>query len=70
MISATEEVRKNFLKEFDKYIRENVKDERILDTWNAMGIPFYAEEEDFNYIAKNEQEFVTICTLFGKLCGK
>jgi hypothetical protein len=35
-----------------------------------MGIPFYAEEEDFNYIAKNEQEFVTICTLFGKLCGK
>ena len=67
-ISSLQRTRKHLLKEMDVYIKK-LGDEDIWLQWIEEGVPDGATEEDFNFIATNDETWCEICTLFGKLNG-
>lgn len=67
-ISSLQRTRKHLLKEMDVYIKK-LGDEDIWLQWIEEGVPDEATEEDYNFIATNDEIWCEICTLFGKLNG-
>ena len=62
--------RMKILRQMDAYIISHDSDESIWLTWIALGIPDGADDDDYEMIAKDEESWVEICTLFGKLIKK
>jgi hypothetical protein len=52
------------LKSMDKYIRDEVQDEENFELWIAEGVPDEASENDYKYIAENDEEYKDTCKLF------
>lgn len=50
----------------DKYIRD-LGDEEIWEDWITLGIPDEPLEDDFEFFAKDDDEWEDLCSLFGKL---
>ena len=61
-------------KEMDKFIKNRVDDESIIDCWLMCGVPDEADEIDYREIAEDDdlwldivKEFTRCCTLAGIL---
>jgi hypothetical protein len=59
-------LRIGFLKDMHNYIL-NMGDEDIYETWIEDGIPDEPDDEIFEFIASDDDEWREICILFGKL---
>ena len=59
-------IKVKLLKEMHNYIIE-MGDEDIYETWIAICVPDEPTEDDFEYIAENDEEWVYVCKEFGKL---
>ena len=55
------------LKKMDKYIRENVSDEDGIMWWLTVGVPDNASQEDFEFIAQDDELFNTCNRVFSSL---
>ena len=55
------------LKKMDKYIRENVSDEESIEWWLTIGVPDNASQEDFEFIAQDDELFNTCNRVFSSL---
>ena len=55
------------LKKMDKFIRANMADEESILFWLQVAVPDEATEEDYEFIAKNEEDFNTACRVFAGL---
>ena len=62
-----EEIKINLLKEMNKYICEVIGDEECWEIWIGCGVPDEATEDDYKFIANDEEEWKRICKLFGNL---
>lgn len=60
------QLRKKLLKEMNTYIIE-MGDEEIWATWITLGVPDTPSEDDYDFIAENDDEWNDVCDLFGKL---
>lgn len=60
------EMRKNLLKQMHAYVIE-MGDEKLYMDWITLGVPDEPSEDDFDFIAGSDEEWVYICKLFGKL---
>lgn len=58
--------RKRLVEEMHAYIIE-MGDEDVWMDWIMLGVPDEPSEEDFEYIAENDDEWEDLCRLFGKL---
>lgn len=58
--------RAKLAKEMNEYII-NLGDEEIWFEWIALGVPDEPTEEDFEFFAENELEWLSLCELFGRL---
>ena len=63
------EIRIQLAKEMNQYIL-NLGDEEIWLHWIELGVPDAPSEEDYEFIAENDDEWVDLCELFGELTGK
>ena len=55
-----------FLKDMHNYILD-MGDEDIYDVWIEEGVPDEPNEEIFEFIASNDDDWREVCELFGKL---
>lgn len=62
-------LRVDFLKQFDKYVRDNIGDEDITDYWLQYGIPDGSDEEDLFEIAMNDEQWVDMVNAFRVCCA-
>ena len=64
------QIKIDLLKQMDKYICEVVGDEEIWEIWIALGVPDEATDEDYQYMAEDEDTWKYTCNLFGRLIQK
>ena len=62
-------LRVDFLKQFDKYVRDEIGDEDITDYWLQYGIPDGSDEDDLFEIAMNDEQWVDIVNAFRICCA-
>ena len=63
-------LRKNFLKQFDSYIRNDIEDESIVcDVWFAEGLPDGWDDKDLLDIASDEDLWLDVIRCFNKCCS-
>jgi hypothetical protein len=55
------------LKEMDSYICNTIDDEDIWETWIAVGVPDGATEDDYRFMAEDEDIWRETCILFGEI---
>lgn len=60
------QLRKKLLKEMNTYIIE-MGDEEIWMDWITLGVPDAPSEDDYDFIAENDDEWNDVCGLFGRL---
>lgn len=60
------ERRISLLKDMHNYII-NMGDEDIYEIWIEEGVPDEPDEEIFEFIASNDNDWREVCELFGKL---
>lgn len=58
--------RKRLAEEMNTYIIE-MGDESVWMAWIAGGIPDEPDEEDFVFVAENDDQWNNLCKLFGRL---
>ena len=62
-------IRVDFLRQFDKYVRDNIGDDEItIDIWLALGVPDGATEIDLIEIAKDDEAWVDCVRWLGECC--
>ena len=61
------EYRINLLKQMNEYICDTIGDEEIWETWIAVGVPDEARDEDYAYIAEDDEMWKGVCVAFGLL---
>ena len=62
-------IRVDFLRQFDKYVRDNIGDDEItIGIWLALGVPDEATEIDLIEIAKDDEAWVDCVKCFAKCC--
>lgn len=54
------------LKQMNKYIID-LGDEEIWLHWISVGVPDEPSENDYEFIAENEDEWIDTCKVFGQL---
>lgn len=59
-------LRIGFLKDMHNYIID-MGDDDIYEIWIEEGVPDEPDDEIFEFIASNDDEWREVCTLFGKL---
>ena len=69
-MKETIELRKNFLKQFDHYIINEIGDEELIDQWLMGGLPDEYTEEDLDFIANDDDEWNDVVDLFSRICKK
>ena len=57
------------LKQMNEYII-NLGDEEIWMHWIYVGVPDEPSEDDYEFIAENEEEWLDVCKIFGQLVKK
>lgn len=63
------ECRINLLKQMDEYICNTIGDEEIWEIWIAVGVPDEARDEDYAYIAEDDEMWKGVCVAFGHLAS-
>ena len=67
MDKATIEIRKNRLKKMNNYVLDVIGDEEETEFWLQMGVPDNASEEDYEFIAEDEEEYNRCCRVFSAI---
>lgn len=57
------------LKAMDNAIR-NMNDEMAVDPWLMCGVPDGADDDDYEYIAEDHEEYAEMVKLFAKIVKK
>ena len=57
------------LKQMNEYII-NLGDEEIWMHWICVGVPDEPSEDDYEFIAEDEEEWLDVCKIFGQLVKK
>ena len=65
-MTELQKTRVELIKGMDAYI-VNLGDESIYGAWILTGVPDCPEEEDFEFFALDDDEWVYICKLFARL---
>lgn len=65
-IKNTIEKRIELLKDMHNYIID-MGDDLVYDIWIRDGVPDEPDDEIFEFIASNDDEWTEVCILFGKL---
>lgn len=65
-MTKLQEIRIKLLHDMNDYILQ-VGNEPIIGAWFLTGIPDCPDEEDFEFFATDDNEWVYICKLFGRL---
>lgn len=60
------DTRIGFLKQMQEYIQFHIADEDAYARWIQI-VPDEADEEDFEFIADNNDLWISACTTFGKI---
>jgi hypothetical protein len=60
--------RVGFLREFDKYIRNEIGDEDIIEYWITAGVPDGFDEADLLDIAKDNEAWLDCVQAFSACC--
>lgn len=63
-------IRVNTLKDMNKFILENIYDEELIFYWLEQGVPDCPSDDDFYFIAENDEEWERVCSIFGKIVLK
>lgn len=63
------ECRINLLKQMDEYICDAIGDEEIWEIWIAVGVPDEARDEDYAFIAEDDEMWKGVCVAFGHLAA-
>ena len=67
-MNETIELRKDFLKQFDNYIINEIGDEELIDQWLMGGLPDGYTDEDLDFIANDDDEWNDVVDLFSRIC--
>jgi len=63
------EMRKMFLRQFDEYVREKIGDDEITcGEWLANGLPDGYDENDLDFIATDEECWLSCVESFARCC--
>ena len=65
-MTKLQETRVKLLHGMNDYILQ-LGDEALIGAWFITGIPDCPDEEDFEFFATDDDEWVYICKLFGRL---
>lgn len=65
-MTKLQETRVKLLHNMNDYILQ-LGDETLIGAWFITGIPDCPDEEDFEFFATDDDEWVYICRLFGRL---
>jgi hypothetical protein len=65
-MTETTKIRIELLKQMNKYII-NMGDEEIWMEWITLGVPDEPSEDDYEFIAENNDEWLDTVMLFGRL---
>lgn len=57
------------VKEMDKFVKNRIGDERIIDCWLMCGVPDGADEIDYREIAEEDELWFDVVREFGKCCN-
>lgn len=60
------DMRINFLKQMHEYIQFHINDENAYMIWILI-VPDDPQEDDFEFIAEDEELWTSACTTFGKI---
>lgn len=55
-------------KEMDKFIKNRIDDENIIDCWLMCGVPDGADEIDYREIAEDDELWLDVVKEFGRCC--
>jgi hypothetical protein len=61
------ECRVKLLKQMNDYVCNVIGDEEAWSDWITIGVPDGATEDDYEFIAHDQDEWTRICGVFGKL---
>lgn len=61
-------IKVGLLRDMDKYMRENLHDDLMLDRWFRAGISDKATEDDYTRIAEDEELWLDVVIEFSELC--
>lgn len=67
MDKATIEIRKKRLEKMNNYVLDIVGDEEQTEFWFQMGVPDCATEEEYQFIAEDEEEYNRCCRVFSAI---
>lgn len=56
------------VKEMDKFIKNRVEDESIIDCWLMCGVPDGADEIDYREIAEDDELWLDVVKEFNRCC--
>lgn len=63
------EMRKMFLRQFDEYVCDYIGDEEITcNVWLATGVPDGYDDEELDFIANDEECWLSCVNAFAKCC--
>ena len=65
-MTKLQETRIKLLHDMNDYILQ-LGDETLIGAWFITGIPDCPDEEDFKFFATDDDEWVYLCRLFGRL---
>lgn len=68
-MSETTKIRIKLLKEMNDYILDVIGDEDAYDYWITVGVPDAPSEEDYKFIAENDNEWLDTVKVFAQCCG-
>ena len=57
-------IRVDILKDMNKYVLEKISDEELIYYWLEEGIPDCPSDDDFLFIAEDDEEWERICSVF------
>ena len=59
------DIRFNLLKGMNKFILEKIDDEALILYWFEEGVPDCPSDDDFLFIAEEDEEWEMVCSVFG-----
>ena len=62
------EGRAYLVREMDKFVKNKIEDERIIDCWLMCGVPDGADEIDYREIAEEDELWLDVVKEFIKCC--
>ena len=57
-------IRVDTLKGMNKYVLEKINDEELIFHWLEQGIPDCPSDDDFLFIAEDDEEWERVCSVF------